>query len=265
MTVDQKKVYWCVIGCGIVFLLLTLITLYFEPTISRDGTLYLRMAGVWQKNGSFYAVWNTFPDFRIPPFYLWLIRRGIDIGFPPEIAGRSISLICGITMPLLAYLIAQEVQKDQRVSLAAAFLMAVNPTVINYSVAIQRDMLYFALCGWTIYFCLRGILHNKIRSWIPAGILFGCSLLTRYETLELLPLLLLAFVLFGMNKKISWKRFLSQSASMAVSCLITVFALIYIIGVQNHILNYYQKFFYGKYDWIQSLYKGSDTGENGTE
>ena len=261
----MKKEYCIVLASTAIFVVLALITLYVEPTISRDGTLYLQLAGVWQKNGDFQAVWEAFPDFWIPPFYLWLIQGLIGIGLPPEIAGRSLSLICGMTTPFLTYLIAQEVQKDQRVSLAAAFLMAVNPTVINYSVEIQRDMLYFALCGWTVYFCLRGILRNEICSWIPAGILFGSSLLTRYETLELIPLLLLAFSLFVFHKKISWKRFLSQSASMAVSCCITVFVLIYVMGVQNYILHYYQKYFCDKYVWMQSLYTVSDAGEKGTE
>ena len=251
----------CIILAGTaVFVALALITLYVEPTISRDGTLYLEMTGVWQKNGGFQAVWDAFPGFWIPPFYLWLIQGLINIGLPPEVAGRGISLIGGMTTPCLVYLIAQEVQKDRRVSLTAAFLMAVNPTVIGYSIEIQRDMLYFSLCGWTIYFCLRGILRNEMWSWIPAGILFGCSLLTRYETLELIPLLLLAFILFGISKKISWKRILCQSACMVVSCLISVFILIYSMGVQNHIVDYDQKYVLGKQASFQKLYTSEQWG-----
>lgn len=260
MTVEQKKIYGCVAGCSIMLLLLALITLYFEPTISRDGTFYLKYVGIWQENGCFQAIKDQYNDFRVPPFYLWLIKCLIDIGFAPEVAGRGISLIGGMTVPLCVYLIAQEVQKDKRVSLTAALLLAVNPTIINYSIEIQRDMFYFSLFGWTIYFCLRGILRNEIWSWIPAGILFGCSVLTRYETLELLPILLFAFLLYAVNKKIGWKRFFSQSAVMACSCFISIVLLIYVMGIEEYILNYYRLYFSMKFDAILDLYVAPDAG-----
>jgi 4-amino-4-deoxy-L-arabinose transferase-like glycosyltransferase len=254
------KDYYFVAGCCGVILLLALITLYFEPTISRDGTLYLELAGVWHRDGSFQSAWDAFPDFWIPPFYLWLIQCLISIGLPPEVAGRSISVVVGMTIPLLVYLLAQEVQKDKRVSLTAAVLMAVNPTLIDFSVEIQRDILYLFLCGWTIYFCLRGILRNEIWSWIPAGVLFGCSVLTRYETLELLPLLLFAFVLFGYKKIINWKRLICQYVLMACSCLAAVVLLVYVMGVEKYISNYYQSYISSKITVIRNLYVAPATG-----
>lgn len=250
----MKKEYWILSVSTVIFVVLTFITLWVEPTISRDGTLYLELAGVWQKNGSFQSVINHWNDFWIPPFYLWLIKGLIDIGLQPEVAGRGISMICGAMTPLIAYLIAEEVQDDKKVSLTAAVLMAVNPTVINYSIEIQRDMIYFALCGWTIYFCLRGLSRNEIRSWIPAGICSACSLLSRYETLELIPILLLAVLLFGFMKSISWKRLLCQSALMIVFFAVTVFILIYSMGVEKHISGYYQSYIHGKYIGVEKLY-----------
>ena len=243
-----------VASCCVVFFLLACLTWWLEPVISRDGILYLELVGIWQKGGDFQMVLDHWNEFWLPPFYLWLCQGLIGLGIPPEVAGRGINILCGAMLPWIVYLIAEEVQNDKRVSLAAAILMALNPPMLELAIEVQRDMLYLALFGWCIYFCLRGIIRKEIWSWIPAGVLFSCSLLTRYETLELIPLLLLALVLFGFCKYSNWKRLAMQTVTMCVICVISFFCLLYLMGVKDYVLNSYQKYYTGKYTGVQMLY-----------
>ena len=254
MTVEQKKIYGCVAGCCGVFFLLACFACVLDPVISRDGTLYLEMVNLWQKNGDFQAILGRFSNFWIPPFYLWLVKNAVNLGVPLEVAGRGVNILAGSMLPLIVFLIAQEVQKDKRVSLLASVLIAVNPCMLELSIEVQRDMLYLALSGWIIYFCLRGLLRKEILPWIPAGILCSCSMLTRYETTEFMPLLFFAFLLFLIRKKINWKLAAGQIGTFVCSVLVSFCLLVFLMGVQGHLLKFYQTYYSGKYTMVQMLY-----------
>ena len=250
-----------VASCCVVFFLLACLTWWLEPVVSRDGILYLELAGIWQKGGDFQMVLEQYPDFWLPPFYLWLCQGLIGLGIPPEVAGRGINILCGSMLPWIVYLIAEEVQNDKRVSLAAAILMALNPPMLELAIEVQRDMLYLALLGWCIYFCLRGIMRKEIWSLIPAGVLFSCSILTRFETLELIPLLCVAFLLFGLLKYTVWKRIALQFVTMFAVSVIVFTGLLFAMGVQGHLLTSYQTYYNGKYTLLQTLY--AEPGQEG--
>ena len=122
---------------------------WMEPVISRDGVFYLQMVSSWQETGSYAGMLEKFSGMDwIPAFPLFLIKFLADCGISPEIAGVGISMVIGSTLPLLVYLMAQEIQSDKRISLAASMLMAFNPSMIELACEIQRDMLYIGLCGW---------------------------------------------------------------------------------------------------------------------
>ena len=254
MTVEQKKIYGCVAGCCGVFFLLACFACVLDPVISRDGTLYLKMVDIWQKDGNFQAILEQFTNFWIPPFYLWLVKCAVDLGVPLEVAGRGINILSGTMLPLIVFLIGEEVQKDKRVSLTASVLMAVNPRMLELSVEVQRDMVYLALSGWILYFCLRGLLRKEIIPWLLAGILCSCSVLTRYETVEFIPLLFFAFLLFLIRKKLDWKLVARQIGTLICSGLISFCLLIFLMGVHGHLLKFYRTYYSGKYTMVQMLY-----------
>ena len=232
----------CFFFCG-----LALIEKWLNPVISSDGAGYLEMEEIWRETGHYDAVPAAIPDSDwIPAFPLFLIKCLADCGISPEVAGVGISMVIGCTLPLLVYLMAQEIQSDKRISLAASMLMAFNPSMIELACEIQRDMLYIGLCGWAVFFGLKGLMQKKLWPWIPAGMLGALSALTRYETFEMFPVLLVAFLIFGLKKIIPWKRICQQVIIFAVALSITAVGMVYLMGIQEHIVSAYSKYFNGK-------------------
>lgn len=233
-------------GGGFLFLLLVLFSRWLNPVLSADGALYLQIVEVWQREGSYQAMLTHLGGVDwIPAFPLFLIKIFVDCGISPEVAGVGISLFTGSTLPLLIYLMAQEIQNDKRISLAAALLMTFNPSMIELAREVQRDMLYIGLCGWAIFFGMKGLLQKKVWPWIPAGILGALSALTRYETFEMFPVLLVAFLIFGLKKIIPWKRICQQGIIFAVALSVTAVGMVYLMGIQEHIVSAYSKYFNG--------------------
>lgn len=255
-----RKEYLFVAGCCAVFFLLACLTWRLDPVISRDGVKYLEWIDIWYRNGKFQAIFDIYPYFWVPPFYLWIVKILISIGIPPEFAARGVNLFCGMMTPWIAYLIAQEVQNDKRVSLAAAALMALHPFMIELAIEVQRDMIYLALCGWCIYFCLRGIKRQEIWPWIPAGFFISCSILTRFETMEMIPLVFAAFLLAGFCKYTHWKRIAIQFIVLLGAFSVFFVSLLYVMGVSDHLLNYYQNYYSDKFKQSQSLYLEYELG-----
>ena len=135
--------------CCLLFAGLSLLGKLLELVLSSDGAFYLQLVEIWRNAGHYDAVPAAIPDSDwIPAFPLFLIKCLADCGISPEVAGVGISMVIGCTLPLLVYLMAQEIQSDKRISLAASMLMAFNPSMIELACEIQRDMLYIGLCGW---------------------------------------------------------------------------------------------------------------------
>lgn len=249
-----KKDFCFIAGCCFLFFVLSCMQWCFEPVISRDGILYLELAETWYKSGSFFTETDRWSSLWIPPFYIWLIKLGYGLGLPAELVGRSISMACGVVLPWIVYLISEEIREDKRVSYVAAALMAVSPSMIEFSIEIQRDIFYLAFTGWSFYFSLRGLLRKEIWPWLPAGFCFCCAVLTRFEAMELPPILFFAFLLSGFKKYESWKRLILQGTALFCACMISFFSLIYIMGIEKYMWDSYSKYFVQKCKYMQSLY-----------
>lgn len=246
-------------GFCVLFFLLTLVCRYLEPVLSSDGAFYLGLVKIWQAAGHYDAIPAAVPRAGwIPAFPLFLIKVLADCGISPEVAGVGISMVVGSTLPMLVYLMAQEIQSDKRISLAASMLMAFNPSMIELACEIQRDMLYIGLCGWAVFFGLKGLMQKKLWPWIPAGLLGALSALTRYETFEMFPTLLVAFLIFGLKKAISWKKICQQVIIFAVALSITAVGMVYLMGVQNHIVSAYSQNFNWKVIALKRLMSSSE-------
>lgn len=234
-------------GFCVLFFLLTLVCRYLEPVLSSDGAFYLGLVKIWQAAGHYDAIPAAVPRAGwIPAFPLFLIKVLADCGISPEVAGVGISMVVGSTLPMLVYLMAQEIQSDKRISLAASMLMAFNPSMIELACEIQRDMLYIGLCGWAVFFGLKGLMQKKLWPWIPAGMLGALSALTRYETFELIPILIVTFLIFGFKKVLTWRKIGLQCVVFTVACILTVFSMIQLMGIQDFVINSYAKYFHGK-------------------
>lgn len=235
-------------------LFLRVISWYFEPTLSRDGILYLDLIKVWYNQNCFQAVLEYWPQYWIPPFPLYLMKLLMDCGCPAEFAGVGLNMIMGCGIPLIVYGIAMEMIHKREIALCSALLITLNPSMIELSIEIQRDMIYLFFCGLLIYFLLLGIRRKKRYFWSAAGVFFAISYLTRYETLEFIPLALGCFVLLLIMDFSEWKKYIQNAVILCVTSAVTLFILIYAMGLQDHLYRTYLKYYQTRWFFFQKSY-----------
>lgn len=175
-------------GIFILSLLLRLFCWFMEPTLSRDAIAYVGIISAWYTKGDFSGVLSYWPDCRIPPLPVWLVLLLVKYGIPLEAAGIGLNLTLGALIPLLVYLIAKVATKDKSIAYGAALLAAVHPMLIELAIEIQRDTTYLFLIGLVLWFLLEAIQKESSFFWGVGGIFLGLSILSRFESLELLPL-----------------------------------------------------------------------------
>ncbi len=154
-----------------------------DQTISRDAAKYLIYAACDMKEG-------VSPSF--PPLFLWMIRLIHFFGFSWNMSGWILSLISGIMLIPVVWMIAIRLTKNETVGIIAALLTAIHPTLSFLSIEILRDS-FFLLIEWIGFYYLLGIiLFDRTYEWMMFGLFSALAFLTRFEGIELLLLLLLA-------------------------------------------------------------------------
>lgn len=239
-------------------LFLSLFSWRLEPTVSRDGLLYLELVQIWHDHGSFQAVLEYWPQYWIPPFPLYLMKLLTDCGIPAEAAGVGLNIAMGCCLPLIVYGIAMEVVRERKIALCSALLMALNPSMIELAIEVQRDMIYLFFCGLLIYFLACGIRRQKWFYWFFSGVFFACSFLTRYETLEFIPLIAFYLLFLLIAKYMSWKKLLLNASVFLVITTGVFFLLIHTMGVQEHLFGSYQKYYLQKWRLFERVCLGRE-------
>ena len=119
-------------------------------------------------------------------------------------------------------------------------------------------MIYLFFCGLLIYFLACGIRRQKWFYWVFAGVFFACSFLTRYETLEFVPLIAFYFLFLLIAKYMSWKKLLINASVFLASMAAVFFLLIHTMGVQEHLFGSYQKYYLQKWRLLERVCLGRE-------
>ena len=167
-----------------------------------------------------------------------------------------IGMGCGILMPTVSFFIARELFHDKRISIAAALLTAVNPSIIAMAVQTQRDVPYLFAAGWCIFFIIAAIKRNNWRYWCAAGIPFAISFLIRYESIEFLPLLGIYFIVTIFKKQQKWYLTMRNLAIFALSALISTIILLYCSGTIHYMAGSYYRYFMKSTQKVLGIYNG---------
>ena len=175
-------------GIFLLSLLLRLFCWFMEPTLSRDAITYVEIISTWFAKGDFSGVLSYWPDCWIPPLPVWLVLLLVKCGIPPETAGVGLNLALGSLIPLLIFHISNVVTGNKSIAYGTALLAAVHPMLIELAIEIQRDTTYLFLIGLVLWFLLAAIQKENSFFWGVGGIFLGLSILSRFESLELLPL-----------------------------------------------------------------------------
>ena len=175
-------------GLFVLSLLLRLLCWFMEPTLSRDAVVYVEIISAWFAEGGFSGVLRYWPDCWIPPLPVGLVLLLVKCGLPLEASGVGLNLALGSLIPLLVYRMAEIVTVNRSIVLGAALLAAVHPTLIELSIEIQRDTTYLFLIGCVLCFLLEAVRSRSSFFWGLGGLFLGLSILSRFESLEFLPL-----------------------------------------------------------------------------
>lgn len=183
-------------------LLLRLLLLYLEPMISPDSIFYLDAAEEWSEHGM-NGLLASKRGFAIPLLLLFLLKLVHNCGLPYETSGLIVNIFFGVALMPLFYFTSLWIFNDRRTALFAALLAAIHPSLIEYSTDILREtpMIFFMLL--VLFFIACAERTERPILWIPAGFFATAACLTRYEALELIPLVffyLLICFFFGGKK-----------------------------------------------------------------
>lgn len=245
---------------GILLLGASLIFLqrFMEAEMSRDSAYYLLLAEKWHIAGFEEVVEHLSGSFWFPPLHLYLVVVLTYTGISAETAALTIGMGCGILMPLISFAAARELFHDSRISLTAALLTAINPSIIEMSVQAQRDVPYLFAAGWCIFFIIAAIKRNKWYWWCFAGIPLAVSFLIRYETLEFLPLLGIYFLAALFKRERKWYLLIRDLAIFAVTGLAVSIILLYVTGTEGKMIDTYCNYFAEQFEYLKNLYDGGN-------
>ncbi len=232
---ERKGLYrWLLLAAVLFGAFLRIFIFLREPQVGQDAVYYLEIAERWSRS-SFSALLENDPLFYIPPVMMGIIQLFIRMGCSPLSAGIALNLIFGIGLIPLFYLAGRYLFDSRKAGVVAAFLISFNPILVDYSANIMREnfMLFFE-AGFFLF----AILGFRKRNFFFAvsGFFLAWAVFSRYEALEILPLMAFSFVWFAVFRIFTWKKILVGNVyfwgGLAVGCLL----LIWIFGIPLHFL-----------------------------
>lgn len=235
----RNKIFWYLAICLLIGLALRLMTLYFEPVISRDGIKYILEAEKLIESGSlsmYLQVYNT----RLTNLFFTSIISSQLFNFTPYEIVMFTNLLLGTLFPIIIFLIGKIIFEKSEIALAGAYYAAVHPNLINYSIEIQREMSYLFFVGLFIMFLLL-LLKNKKWWWNIAMILSALiSMTLRYEGVELFLFICIVYAIMFYTNRSNVLKHLSYVFTFFTICLIGV-TIIY-LTIPEHINNWLDNF-----------------------
>lgn len=177
------------IGIFLLALLLRVTLLYFSPQISRDGIYY-----VYQATGDLR---EDIPVIGVQaPLFPALLKGMYLCGISPHSGGLVLNLIVGSLIPLLVFMLANELKIKSFWCCFAALLAVVYPSFVQASIDVLRESLYLLFSALMVLLLVKGINNEKSGQvyFVCAGAAGAAAALSRFEGWEafaIVPLFLL--------------------------------------------------------------------------
>lgn len=168
-------------------------TLYY-PVLSRDSYTYINIIERTRVISNIDFQESVYPLF----FFLYRLP-GLLFNQGTVYAGRAINIVLGTLTVYFIIALSRQISSNRFIWVTSGLIASTYPNLVHYSSQIQRDCLYLFFCSILLLFAIKFILRNRVRYIAYLAFISGCCLLTRHESLELLPFIFL--VLFFGNKK----------------------------------------------------------------
>lgn len=197
-----------------------------------------------------------------PPYAMWQIALSYYIFGVNTFALRLPSVIMSGLAVLVTYLIGSELY-DKRVGLAAAFLQAVNPLMMNLVHGyVFSDHINTALIFWvelSCYLLIRGIKTGKTKYYIWSGVAQGLGYLSKsYLCLISFGIAVAIFVLAKIGVLKSCKENIKAKSVFAQALFSMLVAAPWVIFC---LIKYPKEFIYENFMVLAHLYRGVEVWE----
>ncbi|MCQ2352900.1 MAG: hypothetical protein MJ033_05430 [Victivallaceae bacterium] len=208
----------------------------------RDACFYLLFLQKWTTGVSWNALCLGNGEFASHPILPGaFIVPGILIekfNFPLEPTAVWYNIVVGTLLVPVIFFSIQVLWPQKRIfALACALLVAVHPSLCEYSATVLRDTTYFLCCGCFFLFLFCWIKSLKNRYVVLCGIFTGFAIVTRIEGFEFILFMVTAMCFF-------LKPFFKRSGIPLSVFLSTMLGTIILICALGNIslwnaLNYY--------------------------
>ncbi|MGB9598645.1 MAG: ArnT family glycosyltransferase, partial [Minisyncoccales bacterium] len=171
---------------------------------------------------SWPLIFRAYGDYKLP-LYIYLTVPPVGLGGINSLTVRVVSILSGLGVVVIAYLITKRITQKEVFSLFAAFLAAISPWSLFVSrVALEANLAAF-LFSLAIYFWLSWVEDLKEKDLTWSGFFWGLSLYAYNSARVLVPFFVFLTIFFAIRKKI---KFLS-SVTFFLLILIFYFPLIF--------------------------------------
>ena len=209
---------------------------HYETALERDSVEILNGVTYWHQTGEYVP--SEKKGIFVPPFALYCYRLPLALGIPLETGILFLTLLLGMSVPVLFYLLVREFCGSNEVALVSAALMAGNPYLHDIYKSILRDPVFIPLALLTCWLLLCNYNRPGIRLSCLAGLFSALSFLTRYEG-GLFPAIFIGIMVLLLLRDRDWKKVLKMSFLYLLCWSISLWALLYGWGVWDTALRIY--------------------------
>ena len=172
----------------------------------------------------FPLIFRAYGDYKLPLYiyltipFIWTLGRNL-------LAIRLVSVLSGVSLVFVAYLITKKITQKEIPSLFAAFLTAVSPWSLFLSrIAVEANLCAF-LFSLGIYFFISWLENQKLRTLFFTFLFWGLSIYSYNSARVLVPILIIITLFFILKKKLLKKSII---AIVFLALLLTPFILQFI-------------------------------------
>ena len=197
-----------------------LIWMLLGPQVMEgEGTSYTRTAENLLRGRGFESQYGG-PQTMYTLLFSLLIAGSKLIFTDSDIAARMVGVITGSALVIPVFCIARTVW-GRPAALAAGVLIAINPLLIGYSVAVYTEMTYILFVLNGAYFGLRALELGAVRYPLLAGLMFALAYLTRPEGIVFLGIAAGAVLVATWLRKAKWQTGLAHAALLMLTGTLT--------------------------------------------
>ncbi|MGI5826333.1 MAG: ArnT family glycosyltransferase [Patescibacteria group bacterium] len=150
-------------------------------------------------------IFRAYGDYKLP-LYIYLTVLPVALLGLGDLSIRLVSVLSGVGLVLVSYLITLRLTKNQTFSLLSAFLVAVSPWSLFVSrAALEANLaaFLFALGG---YFLISWLQYSLLKNATLAVVFWGLSLYSYNSARILVPLFLFVLGILALRKKKNLKQ-----------------------------------------------------------